>query len=127
MKIRREADMGVQVMVGLARLKKPAKAADLLPAANYAARAETLLRLIRAGLVEKQPGQVYALARNCGKITLLDIIEASQGELKLGWNAPAGEDGWLDAIYEDASETLRKRLRKVTLRSLRQIETSRTR
>ena len=115
MKIRREASLGLKLMIAMARAGGPARSNDLLPGVSPQNRSEALSKLLDAGLIRRESRWHYALARPAGRISLLDIIEACQGPLKLKFNwASSG----LGGIYTQAADALRNRLGKVRLATL---------
>lgn len=79
--------------------------------------------LTRAGLVEARPGRRggYLLGRPAGSISLLDVIEAAEGEpgtpVCVLRGGPCGRDGRcaVHDVFTDAREVLRERLGATSL------------
>jgi Rrf2 family iron-sulfur cluster assembly transcriptional regulator len=128
MKLSAASSYAVRALAHLARRPPGAseRTHDIARAAGLADAqlAKILGRLVRAGLLSavKGPGGGYVLARPARQITLLAIIEATDG--RVGGAAIAGADGAtpldrrLQAACDDAAESLRQRLARVTLAEL---------
>ncbi|HEX8066231.1 MAG TPA: Rrf2 family transcriptional regulator [Thermoleophilaceae bacterium] len=73
--------------------------------------------LRRAGLLQSQRGVKggYSFARPAGEITVLDVVEALEGSLD-------AETVGADAIWTEAVEALRERLRSATIAELAERE-----
>ena len=84
----RRADYTVRAVLDLARhqgrgrRKARAIAEEMRISANYLPA--LLAELVRAGLVSSSAGPAggYALARLCDQVTLLEVIEVAEGELR---------------------------------------------
>ena len=128
MKLTSSSRYAVRALAHLAR-RPPGAAERKQDIAQAAGLADVYLvkilgRLVRAGLLSavKGPGGGYVLARPARQITLLAIIEATDGPV--GGAAIAGAGGAtpldrrLQAACDDAAEALRQRLARVTLAEL---------
>jgi Rrf2 family protein len=87
---------------------------------------KVLTPLVRAGVLYsvRGPDGGYRLARPAGRITLLEVIEAVEGPVR-GEAPPMGVtpenrrlDSRLQAVCDQAAETVRGRLRRVSLADL---------
>ncbi len=87
---------------------------------------QVLADLQHAGLVEAAPGRAggYRLAREPGRVSLLDVIEAVEGESRhpscVLRGGPCGEDGYCDVhrVFSEGREALRGRFARTSLAEL---------
>ena len=127
MKLSAASSYAVRALAHLARQPTGAseRKQDIARAAGLAdvQLVKILGRLVRAGLLNaaKGPGGGFVLARPARQVTLLAIIEATDGPV--GGAAFAADratplDRRLQAACDDAAEALRRRLAGVTLADL---------
>jgi len=131
LELTRRGDYAVRAMVALAETEP---AVPSVPAASLRSVRElaehmaippgilpsVMRRLARAGLVTAREGRAggYALARPSATISLLEVIEAVEGEMRLRTcvlrNAPCGADGRcaVHADFARAHDCLRNELRR---------------
>jgi Rrf2 family protein len=84
MRVTRRADAAVRVMAALAAARQPRSGPALAAALRLPRPSlqQILVALRRAGLLRSRPGRAggYRLARPAGRIRLLDIVRAVQGD-----------------------------------------------
>jgi Rrf2 family protein len=130
LELTRRGDYAVRAMLLLARTDQ-----DLLPSDRIAEAMSIPARFMRAvmrdlhqaGLVEAVTGRAggYRLARLPERISLLDVVEAIEGDSRRQTcvlrGAPCGRDGFCDlhAVFFDAQEALLARFADVSLAVLR--------
>ena len=131
LELTRRGDYGVRVMLALAEAQSAASADLAAPCRSVRELAERMAippailpsvmqRLNRAGLVTAREGRAggYALARAASSISLLEVIEAVEGEMRLRTcvlrNARCGARGEcaVHAIFARAHDCLRDELRR---------------
>lgn len=126
LQLTKRADYGVRAMLALARspdeqLSAPRIAATMHIPGHFLP--QVMADLARAGLVRSSAGRRggYRLARSPQRITLLEVIDAVEGDERkydcVLRDAPCGLDGRceLHAFFADAREALLARLGKTTL------------
>ena len=130
LELTRRGDYAVRAMLLLARTDL-----ELLPSDRIAEAMSIPARFMRAvmrdlhqaGLVEAVTGRAggYRLARLSERISLLDVVEAIEGDSRRQTcvlrGAPCGRDGFCDlhAVFFDAQEALLARFADVSLAVLR--------
>jgi len=131
LELTRRGDYGVRAMLALAEADlggSSSRAASCLSVPQLAARMaippgilpSVMQRLARAGLVTAREGRAggYALARPASSISLLEVIEAIEGEMRLRTcvlrSAPCGSRGEcaVHAVFARAHDRLREELRR---------------
>ena len=130
LELTRRGDYGVRAMLALAEAQAGASSDRAAPCRSVRELAECMAippailpsvmqRLSRAGLVTARQGRAggYALARASSSISLLEVIEAVEGEMRLRTcvlrNARCGARGEcaVHAIFARAHDRLRDELR----------------
>ena len=130
LELTKRGDYGVRAMLALAR----APTATLVSARRIAEAMDIPVRFLpqvlgdlsRAGLVQSTPGRSggYRLARPAAEVSLLDVIEAVEGDSRRRTcvlrGAPCGLDGYCDvhAVFFAGQEALLAALAAATLQSL---------
>ena len=133
MQITRETDYAIRCVLHLARRPRHVAPAAEIAAASQVPRvflAKILQRLAKAGLVVSQRGVQggFALARDPGTITLLDAVEAVQGQVALNRCAATSEHCSLEAacpahpVWVRLSAQLARDLARHSFRQLAQRE-----
>jgi len=131
LELTRRGDYGVRAMVALAEAQSAASTDSAVPCRSVRELAERMAippailpsvmqRLHRAGLVTAREGRAggYALARASSSISLLEVIGAVEGEMRLRTcvlrNARCGAQGEcaVHAIFARAHDRLRDELRR---------------
>lgn len=128
LELTRRADYAVRAMVALARheagqLSAPAIAAATGSPARFVA--QVMGDLLGAGLVEARTGRSggYRLARPASQISILDIVEAIEGDARRRTCVLRGgacaRDGVCDVhhVFSSAQDALLERLAGATLQS----------
>ena len=129
LELTRRADYGVRAMVALARHHDGAVLSASRIAATMAIPprfvGQVMGDLVNAGLVEAQAGRAggYRLRRSPDEISILDIVEAIEGDARRRTcvlrSGPCSRDGFceLHLIFQDAQDALLERLSRSTLAS----------
>lgn len=127
LELTRRADYGVRAMLALARHdgNEPLSASRIAAAMAIPPRfvGQVMGDLVAAGLVDARTGRSggYRLRRNPGEISILAIVEATEGDSRRRTcvlrNAPCSRVGACDvhAIFQAAQDALIERLAGSTL------------
>jgi len=130
MELTKRGDYAVRAMLALARAPR----ASLLPARRIAESMDIPVRFLpqvlgdlsRAGLVEASAGRAggYRLARPADEVSLLDVIEAVEGDSRRQTcvlrGGPCGRDGLCDvhAVFFSGQEAILSQLARSSLADL---------
>lgn len=121
------ADYAVRAMIALAAPRDPGLLSVRRIAEAMAIPPRFLPQVMRdlaeAGLVEAQPGRRggYRLARPASQVTLLEVIEAAEGDTRRQTcvlrGGPCGRDGYcaVHPVFADAQEAVLQHLSEATL------------
>ena len=130
LELTKKGDYAVRAMLALARDPgdRPVSARRIADAMDIPVRflPQVLGDLSRAGLVDAQPGRAggYRLTRPPAQVSLLDVIEAVEGDSRRRTcvlrGGPCGLDGHCDVhgVFFAGQEALLARLRDATLADL---------
>ncbi|HVQ23373.1 MAG TPA: Rrf2 family transcriptional regulator [Candidatus Saccharimonadia bacterium] len=130
LELTRRADYGIRAMIAIARASSDAPLSTPRIAESMAIPVrflpQVMADLSRVGLVDSTGGRRggYRLGRAADAITLLDIIEALEGDTRrlqcVLRAAPCGRDGHCDvhAVFADAQDALLDRFRAARLSHL---------
>jgi Rrf2 family iron-sulfur cluster assembly transcriptional regulator len=124
------ADYAVRAMIALAAPREPGLLSVRRIADAMVIPPRFLPQVMRdlaaAGLVEAQPGRRggYRLARPADRITVLEVIEAAEGDTRRQTcvlrGGPCGHDGYcaVHPVFADAQEAVLGRLAEASLASV---------
>jgi Rrf2 family protein len=130
LELTRRGDYGVRAMLALAAATddRPVSVRRIADAMAIPPQIlpSVMRELVRAGLVEAATGRTggYRLARAAGEISLLDVVEAVEGESRrvtcVLRGGPCGRDGFCAAhpAFFAAQEAVRTELAAATLDTL---------
>ncbi len=127
LQLTRRADYAVRAMIALARSDETQSGASIAAQMDIPARfvAQVMGDLVQARLVRARTGRNggYRLARDPDRISILEIVEAVEGDARRRTcvlrNAPCTRDGVCDVhhIFSAAQEALLERLEAASLAS----------